>query len=1508
MALLSRIERREMELLGWGVIDGSFSWDEVHEMTVSFLEELGLESDAYPEEFINDLLARRLLLPDGILPDHYRSRMAETVRLARQLRQIFPGDDSAWETAPSLVSDYRLGIAERRYPKRDLSPREFVEAFHEASHLADIELSAIRALLDRGSDFYLADFQLRATIEVYRGAHSGRDHGTVVAAGTGSGKTLAFYLPALTWIAGVLEGESWTKAVAIYPRIELIKDQVQTAYIEARRLDQLLRKNGKRKVRIGVFFGDTPNTSKTVDRKSTWPRGVMGFSCPLFSCPHCRDGLLIWRHEDVAKGIEKLVCEKCAGIISSDEISLTRHSMAKNPPDILFTSTEMLNRELLNNWNRHIFGVGIADETRRPRFLLMDEIHVNQGTSGAQVALLMRRWRNAVRSPLSLVGLSATLEDAPHFFAQLLGLNESQVREVSPYEREMVREGMEYNLILKGDPTSGTSLLSTTIQTAMLMRRMLDTNDDVSNGAIGQRLYAFTDQLDVVNRLYWNLMSAEGWRTPRDSLSRRPRSLAGLRSPSRQNRNWRWPRGQSWDSAVSIGHSLDDRASLTIGRTSSQDAGVAMHADVIVATASVEVGFDDSRAGAVLQHKAPKQASSFVQRKGRAGRARGMRPWTVVVLSDYGRDQASFLQFESLFAPALERQVLPVSNRYVLRMQGALVLLEWLSNRLGKRPRGNIWNDAARPAQSVKTGDKERQDALAGLTYDLLTTKSLQVDLQFQLSRSLGISQEEAQAVLWEGPRSLLMEVLPTLHRRLASHWRSMNPSQPEPVTRNPLPEFIPANLFSDLLVPEVQFSIPIDRRGANRQDSMGILQALSEFSPGRVSKRFGIEYQRLSHWVPTPLTASGSHLTPLDLSNYVTDFEVLGDFSVHVDGGAVETVRCLRPLSYELDLVPPDVRDTSSSTPLWCSQFVRETSPNDAYIPAPSLWADLIASLTFHLHVTGDQITVRRFYRDVEVDIRTASGQGDRYLGRLVHNESQSSSVQPNHVALGYESQVDAVCIRLDERVTERILREGNSQDALFASRRAFFEDGVLNSERLTSELNVFQREWLAFLCEATIVEMTRERDEECSELIPTLDIQEFTTRLRRTLDATVGRPAEEPGQVEEGDTGIDEDEQSRLYRGLLEAIQNSQTTGELIHLLGRLHGGEWGDPDFQIWQRNRFKAVFAGAFLHSMARINSQVDVDSLVVDLDGGPTQSGARENAPTEVWISESVPGGVGVLEQVQQSYDTDPRRFWDIVEGILDQTSEEDVDISLSFLTEQASKEDIAEAMGLFRGAYSQGHTALYAAFERLLAVLDHAGFIVNRATVAALMARVLRAGTTPATDSELRRLLLEWDALQSRAGFDVGIRVAAYVLSADPLEAFSLHTSSSRGSKFQLLQSLLWERGLDSRKSKISYFNRFRKTPQIDRLLLADAIASFGEPISVGSRDWRDLARDQLAAVASVTLECEIGLERTLKSAVSELVSTPVDVGYLLVFPRVVGINRRGTRIMAYLNLRESTQ
>ena len=92
--------------------------------------------------------------------------------------------------------------------------------------------------------------------------------------------------------------------------------------------------------------------------------------------------------------------------------------------------------------------------------------------------------------------------------ARLTGIAPSRIAEIRPADDDLEARGMEYMLALRGDPSSGTSLLSTTIQALMLLRRVLasDRNDE-----FGRRVFAFTDNLDVINRLFHNLLDAEGW-------------------------------------------------------------------------------------------------------------------------------------------------------------------------------------------------------------------------------------------------------------------------------------------------------------------------------------------------------------------------------------------------------------------------------------------------------------------------------------------------------------------------------------------------------------------------------------------------------------------------------------------------------------------------------------------------------------------------------------------------------------------------------------------------------------------------------------------------------------------------------------------------------------------------------------------------------------------------------------------------------------------------------------
>ena len=313
------------------------------------------------------------------------------------------------------------------------------------------------------------------------------------------------------------------------------------------------------------------------------------------------------------------------------------------------------------------------------------------------------------------MGLSATLLNADRFLEQLAGLAEGSVSVARPEPAEMAESGAEYLIALRHDPAWRTGPLSTTIQTAMLLPRCLDRNPAAgryrplpsSDGMFGSRTFAFTDKLDVTNRLYWNLLDAEGWQTPTRPAARAPLTLAHLRAEeqlrrtvaARESAADREPAGQWWWLPETLGWDLDGDVQLNIGRTSSQDIGVSEDADVIVATAALEVGYDDDRVGAILQHKAPHDAAQFLQRRGRAGRDALMRPWTIAVLSGWGRDRRAWQLYEDLLDPELRARSLPLGNRYVLRMQAVYALMDWLGGKLSNLGTNrSAWRDLTAPA------------------------------------------------------------------------------------------------------------------------------------------------------------------------------------------------------------------------------------------------------------------------------------------------------------------------------------------------------------------------------------------------------------------------------------------------------------------------------------------------------------------------------------------------------------------------------------------------------------------------------------------------------------------------------------------------------------------------------------------------------------------------------------------------------------------------------------------
>lgn len=119
-----------------------------------------------------------------------------------------------------------------------------------------------------------------------------------------------------------------------------------------------------------------------------------------------------------------------------------RQAMAATPPDILLTNFMML--ELLMTRQNDI-DKAVMRNAKGLRFLVLDELHTYRGRQGADVALLVRRVREALSEELICVGTSATMAS-----------------EGSQMERNAVVANVAQRLF--GVPISGRNVITETLR------------------------------------------------------------------------------------------------------------------------------------------------------------------------------------------------------------------------------------------------------------------------------------------------------------------------------------------------------------------------------------------------------------------------------------------------------------------------------------------------------------------------------------------------------------------------------------------------------------------------------------------------------------------------------------------------------------------------------------------------------------------------------------------------------------------------------------------------------------------------------------------------------------------------------------------------------------------------------------------------------------------------------------------------------------------------------------
>lgn len=1444
---LTIIELHEAELLSWGATGAEWRRDELLKLLAGFGD---------GESLLAEMLDLALVVETP--SKGYRSRSAETLRLLATTRQAFRSESIL--SGRPLILDYRFLQRPRRRPQRNIPSGEITDAASAWLGLAGQQ--ALRTLVPEK----ISEFQSKSTNSVLEALNGADPAGVMVTAGTGSGKTLAFYMPMLAWICDQTDADPGVQVLALYPRNELLKDQLRVLVSYAQRLRRVAREQDP--VSLATWFGLTPHSAQIVreGKASGWSSNSSGYVCPFLGCPtlDC-DGELVWPKRELQQSQELLRCTTCGTEIPGSILRLTRESARLHPARVMLSTTESLNRQLASPGNLKAFGIpGL-------RAVLLDEVHTYQGTTGAQNAYLLRRLQKALGYEPLWAGLSATLAEPQDFFGQLVNLEPGRVTVVEPDSSQMEESGAEYLVALRHNPHGSTGPLSATIQTAMAISRSLDVLEadpfappPESGGIFGSRVFAFTDKLDSTNRLYWDLLDAEGWAWPgRPKRDATPLTLAHLRSRDqgrlraerREDPALRDPAGQYWWLSEVLGHGIDGDVQKKIGRTSSQDSGVDADADIVVATASLEVGFDDDRVGAVLQHKAPRDAAQFLQRKGRAGRNPATRPWTIVVLSNWGRDRDAWDAYDALFSPVVPPRLLPLENLYVTRIQAVYSLFDWLAAELGYK-RGSVWTDAAGPADILSSDaswvdrNLERQKRMASLLTALLRVGPERDSLMRHLRKSLAIPKGSTgdvtlDKILWEAPRPILGAVVPTLRRRLIDQWAGERPMKDDSDirTRTPLRDFVPGNLFDDLLVPDVEIQVPW-ARGEVHVEHLPALKAIREFLPGNVSRHFGVWANSKRHWVPLPDRFDSDGARVADVSLY-------GATPIDDVDTASGRIKLFAPRAMSLQTVVDErISDSSFMRADW--DFVATPLGSGTRLPTAGSAATMFENLTAHLHSQGGGVHIVRFAHSARGELRS-DGQSRPEKVRFHVTENGSDFA----AALGVEIHADALY--------GRAALPSFDHEIVPSERAEWLRESISRSAEIPEEVSIFDRDSLAAVAELLTASWDWTGGEQTG--------QQFRTGFRDCAELLDVHDPSNPTSFSEW--LLDDDVLDTVFRCLVAARASTRSE-------------EWVASLEQRFTQSAAETLLAALRAET---------AEDLLIDLD---------PNVRGGFFISEQSPGGTGQIEALALRLIDEPERLVLSIMDVLRPSEMELLDKQLRSVIESDSPA-LAAAIGVLADSWTGGHDAVRSATEALDAALDESGVVLGHAAKTALSTRLAGPGAAQDFLDEVREWLRIRDAAQQSGGLAIESRtLAALLANRAAVDAYLHLTEPSERARARAIANVLWPWG--QAVASVEFFN-----PYVDSAIRSVELLRryWRTPLQVVDlAEWDDELELEAHALlrehGEVLLRAPVARRRALRTALIRLQTNPVEVGPLWCYPEILGLQETDGFIAARLMLRET--
>jgi len=782
--------------------------------------------------------------------------------------------------------------------------------------------------------------------------------------------------------------------------------------------------------------------------------------------------------------------------------------------------------------------------------------------------------------------------------------------------------------------------------------------------------------------------------------------------------------------------------------------------------------------------------------------------------------------------------------------------------------------------------------------------------LKTHLRQALQIPQETVETILWDPPRALLLEAVPTLVRRYFRDWQLVQPrgsvSTDMQVGWHPLPDFIPRNLFSDLSLPEVQVHIPpATVNHEARQEAMPIVQALQQLAPGRVTRRFAFERGGLYHWAAIEIE---NDQWPLQIDSYASQNEYLGEFEGLDQDGNKQRYPVFRPWAVELAIPNAKlVLPTSNAMPRWMSAWTPHGAPLRVDVPSKSAWYECVTAICFHLHRFRGSVAVQRFTHQVDATIR--QHKGDRLVDVLF------TDAQDRPAAVGFEVEVDGFYVDVRLPSAHELATSALPSSLKHSSRTAYLRYRLLSAPDLPKEVNLLQREWLfqIFLCVLLdrAVEQNVMPSQAGAELFARANVLRAFSQVMRSLFAL---NEQELGQVDDTEDVAEDEAASQRMSRLEERLTESLGRPEVLMALTRL-AAEFDRPDLEAygkWLRTTIHETLGEALLQ--ACINTaprHAALDTLLVDIDTDRPDNTAR------IWVTESTLGGAGVIQAFAQAFTSEPRALFRAIEAAIAPSDMELASYGLrQFIDLATTDADIQQLTAQLRS--SQGHLESKQLRDRLYRLLSARGVEVSHGFSVSLNARLLRPGSTHVVDHLLVKLARHWEALEQRFGIAIGLREFCCLALQDRdlrneiVKALDkLPGAAPRDADIiAVLSGLLWPKGIEIRQRTLQSYNPFRSRRLTDPALIRHLLLNPNLPVvqlCEEGDDWYAQFAQLIAERGMVQLAAPRSADRRLRGAIVRIVSTAVDVGFLQFFPYLERVEKDEHEMRVVFSIREQT-